>query len=73
MNYIVHVFILQINLNIQEYVGYFLPLRLPSMTLLPQRQTWSLSIDDKATAPCVKKLQRSTMPKQYKIFKTLVS
>ena len=24
------------------------------MTLLPQRQTWSLSIDDKATAPCVK-------------------
>ena len=73
MNYIVHVFILQINLNIQEYVRYFLPLRLPSMTLLPQRQTWSLSIDDKAAAPCVKKLQRSTMPKQYNIFKTLVS
>lgn len=30
----------------------FVPFNFPSITLLPQRQTWSVSIADKATVPC---------------------
>lgn len=33
-------------------VSFFVPFNFPSIVQLPERQTWSVSMADKATDPC---------------------